>query len=102
MRRRSSAQPPFPTLRRALYLLRWRLYAVCVRLCALVGGRVGTCVVVGGCLVCASGRSVGGSHDVARLGRGGYVVGAMWDEGSVVHAMRRFGGTTLAWRFGDG
>ena len=38
----------------------------------------------------------------ARLGRGGYVVGAMWDEGSAVHAMRRFGGTTLAWRFGDG
>ena len=68
MRRRSSARPPPPMLRRALYLLRWRLYrlyAVCVRLCALVGGRVGTCVVVGGCLVCASGRSVGGSHDVA-------------------------------------
>ena len=38
----------------------------------------------------------------ARLGRGGYVVGAMWDEGNVVHAMRRFGGTTLEWRFGDG
>ena len=38
----------------------------------------------------------------ARLGRGGYVVGAMWDEGSAVHAMRRFGGTTLAWRFGHG
>ena len=65
MRRRSLARPPPPMLRRALYLLRWRLYAVCVRLCALVGGRVGTCVVVGGCLVCASGRSVGGSHDVA-------------------------------------
>ena len=38
----------------------------------------------------------------ARLGRGGYVVGAMWDEGNMVHAMRRFGGTTLEWRFGDG
>ena len=38
----------------------------------------------------------------ARIGRGGYVVGAMWDEGNAVHAMRRFGGTTLAWRFGDG
>ena len=38
----------------------------------------------------------------ARVGRGGYVVGAMWDEGNAVHAMRRFGGTTLAWRFGDG
>ena len=60
MRRRSLARPPPPMLRRALYLLRWRLYAVCVRLCALVGGRVGTCVVVGGCLVCTSGRSVGG------------------------------------------
>ena len=38
----------------------------------------------------------------ARLGRGGYVVGAMWDEGNMVHAMRRFGGATLEWRFGDG
>ena len=38
----------------------------------------------------------------ALIGRGGYVVGAMWDEGNAVHAMRRFGGTTLAWRFGDG
>jgi len=31
----------------------------------------------------------------ARLGRGGYVVGAMWDEGNMVHAIRRFGGTTM-------
>ena len=38
----------------------------------------------------------------ARLGRGGYVTGAMWDEGNMIHAMRRFGGTTLGWRFGDG
>ena len=38
----------------------------------------------------------------ARLGRGGYVVGAMWDEGNMVHAIRKFGGTTMGWRFGDG
>jgi len=36
------------------------------------------------------------------LGRGSYVVGAQWDEGNMVHAMRRFGGTTVVWRFGDG
>ena len=36
------------------------------------------------------------------LGRGSYVVGAQWDEGNMVHAMRRFGGTTVGWRFGDG
>ena len=33
------------------------------------------------------------------LGRGSYVVGAQWDEGHMVHAMRRFGGTTVGWRF---
>ena len=38
----------------------------------------------------------------ARIGRGGYVVGAVWDEGSMIHAMRRFGGTKMTWRFGDG
>ena len=38
----------------------------------------------------------------ARLGRGGFVVGAMWDEGNMVHALRKFGGTTMGWRFGDG
>ena len=38
----------------------------------------------------------------ARLGRGGYAVGAMWDEGNMVHAIRKFGGTTMGWRFGDG
>ena len=32
-----------------------------------------------------------------RLGRGSYVVGAQWDEGNMVHAMRRFGGTTVGW-----
>ena len=36
------------------------------------------------------------------LGRGSYVVGAQWDEGNMVHAMRRFGGKTVGWRFGDG
>ena len=38
----------------------------------------------------------------ARLGRGGYVAGAGWDEGNMVHAIRKFGGTTMGWRFGDG
>ena len=38
----------------------------------------------------------------AGLGRGRYAVGAEWDEGSMVHAMRRFGGRTIEWRFGDG
>ena len=38
----------------------------------------------------------------AGLGRGRYAVGAEWDEGSMVHAMRRFGGRTIGWRFGDG
>ena len=40
----------------------------------------------------------------ARVGRGLYVAGAAWDEGNMVHAMRRFGGGTigLRWRFGDG
>ena len=33
---------------------------------------------------------------------GSYVVGAQWDEGNMVHAMKRFGGTTVGWRFGDG
>ena len=32
----------------------------------------------------------------------GYVVGAQWDEGNMVHAMKRFGGTKVGWRFGDG
>ena len=36
------------------------------------------------------------------LGRGSYVVGAQWDEGNMVHALKRFGGTTIGWRFGDG
>ena len=37
------------------------------------------------------------------LGRGSYVVGAQsWDEGNMVHAMKRFGGTTVGWRFRDG
>ena len=30
------------------------------------------------------------------------LVGAQWDEGNMVHAMKRFGGTTVGWRFGDG
>ena len=38
----------------------------------------------------------------AGLGRGRYAVGAEWDEGSMVHAVRRFGGLTIEWRFGDG
>ena len=38
----------------------------------------------------------------ARAGRGLYVAGAAWDEGNMVHAMRRFGGRTIGWRFGDG
>ena len=38
----------------------------------------------------------------AGLGRGRYAVGAEWDEGSMVHAMRRFGGRTIGWRFGNG
>ena len=38
----------------------------------------------------------------AGLGRGRYAVGAEWDEGSMVHAMRRFGGRTVEWRFGEG
>ena len=37
----------------------------------------------------------------AGLGRGRYAVGAEWDEGSMVHAMRRFGGRTVEWRFGE-
>ena len=36
----------------------------------------------------------------AGLGRGRYAVGAEWDEGSMVHAIRRFGGQTIGWRFG--
>ena len=38
----------------------------------------------------------------AGLGRGRYAVGAEWDEGSMVNAMRRFGGRTIGWRFGNG
>ena len=38
----------------------------------------------------------------ARVGRGLYVAGAVWDEGNMVHAIRKFGGTTMGWRFGDG
>ena len=38
----------------------------------------------------------------ARMGRGGYVVGATWDEGNMVRAVRRFGGMTLEWRYGEG
>ena len=38
----------------------------------------------------------------ACAGTGGFVVGAMWDEGNMVHAIRKFGGTTMGWRFGDG
>ena len=38
----------------------------------------------------------------AGLGRGRYAVGAEWDEGSMVHAMRRFGGRTIEWRYGNG
>ena len=37
-----------------------------------------------------------------RVGRGLYVAGAAWDEGNMVHAMRRFGGQTIGWRFGEG
>ena len=32
----------------------------------------------------------------------GYVVGAIWDEGNMVQAMRRFGGRTIQWRYGEG
>ena len=45
---------------------------------------------------------LGEKEPVAGLGRGSYVVGAQWDEGNMVHAMKRFGGTTVGWRFGDG
>ena len=38
----------------------------------------------------------------AGLGRGRYAVGAEWDEGSMVHAIRRFGGRTIGWRYGNG
>ena len=38
----------------------------------------------------------------AGLGRGRYEVGAEWEEGNIVHAMRRFGGRTIEWRFGVG
>ena len=39
----------------------------------------------------------GGTGGAAGPGwvRGGYVVGAMWDEGNMVHAIWRFGGTTM-------
>ena len=47
-------------------------------------------------------RRMGREALEAGLGRGGYVVGAMWDEGNMVQAMRRFGGRTIQWRYGEG
>ena len=47
------------------------------------------------------GRAAGGWVGLGQL-RSGYVVGAQWDQGNMVHTMRRFGGTTMGWRFGDG
>ena len=47
-------------------------------------------------------RRMGREALEAGLGRGGYVVGAMWDEGNMVQAMRRFGGRTIHWRYGEG
>ena len=47
-------------------------------------------------------RRLGREELEARVGRGLYVAGAAWDEGNMVHAMRRFGGQTIGWRFGDG
>ena len=47
-------------------------------------------------------RRYGREELEARVGRGLYVAGAAWDEGNMVHAMRRFGGQTIGWRFGDG
>ena len=47
-------------------------------------------------------RRLGRGELEARVGRGLYVAGAAWDEGNMVHAMRRFGGQTIGWRFGDG
>jgi len=45
-------------------------------------------------------RRMGREALEAGLGRGGYVVGAVWDEGNMVQAMRRFGGRTIQWRYG--
>ena len=47
-------------------------------------------------------RRLGREALEAGLGRGGYVVGAVWDEGNMVQAMRRFGGRTIQWRYGEG
>ena len=47
-------------------------------------------------------RRMGREALEAGLGRGGYVVGAVWDEGNMVQAMRRFGGRTIQWRYGEG
>ena len=47
-------------------------------------------------------RRLGREELEARVGRGLYVAGAAWDEGNMVRAMRRFGGQTIGWRFGDG
>ena len=47
-------------------------------------------------------RRMGREALEAGLGRGGNVVGAMWDEGNMVQAMRRFGGRTIQWRYGEG
>ena len=47
-------------------------------------------------------RRMGREALEAGLGRGGYVVGAVWDEGNMVQAMRRFGGRTIKWRYGEG
>ena len=46
-------------------------------------------------------RRMGREALEAGLGRGGYVVGAIWDEGNMVQAMRRFGGRTIQWRYGE-
>ena len=47
-------------------------------------------------------RRMGREALEAGLGRGGYVVGAVWDEGNMIQAMRRFGGRTIQWRYGEG
>ena len=46
----------------------------------------------------------GGRELEAGLGRGRYVVGAVWDEGSMVQlqAIRRLGGRTMELRYGKG
>ena len=47
-------------------------------------------------------RRMGRAELEAGVGRGRYVVGAEWDEGNMVQAMSKFGGSAIQCRFGDG